>query len=175
VSTLVLGERPPELRALIEKRQALGLDGHDEVWEGTYVVSPMADVAHARVQAQLPVLLGSRAQAAGLVESGPFNLGEQHNVRVPDWGFHRNEPKGLCLPTAAVVVEVVSPDDRSYQKFDFYAEHGVGELFIVDPLVRSVRFFRLDVRSASYAEVGESLLLNVSAAGLAEEINWPAG
>lgn len=44
--TVVLGPRPQELVALIERRQALGLDTYDEVWEGTYHVAP---AAHPRV------------------------------------------------------------------------------------------------------------------------------
>jgi hypothetical protein len=31
--------------------------------------------------------------------------------------------RGVYLPTAAVVIEVVSPDDQTYLKIDFYASH----------------------------------------------------
>ncbi len=44
--TVVLGERPPELEALIDKRRRLGLDGHDEVWDGVYVMAPHAHSDH---------------------------------------------------------------------------------------------------------------------------------
>ena len=42
------------------------------------------------------------------------------------------------MPTAAVVVEVVSPDDETYEKSGFYAAHGVDELIVADPAGRSL-------------------------------------
>jgi hypothetical protein len=36
MTTVVLGDRPPELEALVKRRRKLGLDTHDEVWEGDY-------------------------------------------------------------------------------------------------------------------------------------------
>jgi hypothetical protein len=36
MKTVVLGPRPQALEALIQRRQALGLDIHDEVWDGAY-------------------------------------------------------------------------------------------------------------------------------------------
>jgi Uma2 family endonuclease len=37
------------------------------------------------------------------------------------------------VPTAALVVEIVSPGDESYKKLDFYAAQAVDEVVIVDP------------------------------------------
>jgi hypothetical protein len=42
VRTIVLGPPPPELNALIARRQSLGLDTHDEVWKGEYHMAPAA-------------------------------------------------------------------------------------------------------------------------------------
>ncbi len=42
VTTVVVGERPPELESFLARRCTLGLDGHDEVWEGAYHVAPHA-------------------------------------------------------------------------------------------------------------------------------------
>ena len=39
----------------------------------------------------------------------------------------------MWLPTAALVVEVVSPGDETYDKLQFYACHNVDEVLIVDP------------------------------------------
>lgn len=38
MQTVVLGPQPAEIRALIERRHALGIDLFDEVWEGSYQV-----------------------------------------------------------------------------------------------------------------------------------------
>ena len=34
MSTVVLGQPPAELEALLARRDQLGLDGHDELWQG---------------------------------------------------------------------------------------------------------------------------------------------
>jgi Uma2 family endonuclease len=75
------------------------------------------------------------------------------------------------VPTAAIVVEVVSPDDETYEKLDFYATHHVDELLVADPAARSVRCWRLD--SAGYVEVPGSDLLAVTADEVAQTIAWP--
>jgi Uma2 family endonuclease len=171
MTTVVLGERPAELQEIIERRQRLGQDRFDEVWDGVYHMSPHARASHGSVDDQLGVLLRPFADAAGLDGTTAFNLGEAHNFRVPDHGYHRSFPSALYLPTAAIVVEVVSPDDESYEKFGFYAAHGVEELIYADPQLRSVRIWAL--RDGEYAETGESALLGVTAARLAGDIDWP--
>ncbi len=75
------------------------------------------------------------------------------------------------MPTAALVVEVVSPDDETYEKFGFYAAHGVEEIIVADPHEQSVRCFRRD--GDGYVEADASELLGVRAAELAEAIDWP--
>ncbi|MDQ3680552.1 MAG: Uma2 family endonuclease [Actinomycetota bacterium] len=34
--------------------------------------------------------------------------------------------------------EIISPDDETYEKFGFYADHGVEEIIVADPAARSV-------------------------------------
>lgn len=53
MSTVVLGEPPAELEALLARRRALGLDGHDEVWAGAHHVAPHAHSDHGIVEAEL--------------------------------------------------------------------------------------------------------------------------
>jgi Uma2 family endonuclease len=171
VKTVVLGPRPGELQALIERRKRLGIDLFDEVWEGSYHMAPAAHPAHGYVDNQLAVLLAPYAAAAQLIGTGPFNLGDADDYRVPDGGYHRSLPTTVWAPTAAIVVEVVSPDDETYEKFGFYADHGVDELIIADPDDRSVRGWRLG--TGGYAEVGESELLSIGMDALTELIAWP--
>jgi Putative restriction endonuclease len=172
VRTVVLGPRPPELDALIARRRSLGLDTHDEVWKGEYHVAPTAHSSHGWLDQQLAELLGPLARAAGLGGTGPFNLGEPDDFRVPDRGLHRSRPHAVWIPTAAVVVEIESPDDETWEKLDFFASHGVDELLIVSGATRSVTW--LVLKEGQYEQVEESRLLGPESRVLAERIDWPA-
>lgn len=169
--TVVLGERPPELEALIEKRRRLGQDRHDEVWDGVYVMAPHAHSDHGIVADELKGLIFPRAKSAGLIPGDSFNVGEPKDFRVPDGGYHRSRPGTLYVPTAAIVLEVLSPDDESVTKLGFYAEHGVEEVLIADPQSRTVRCWHLV--DGSYVEQRESTLLDVAMSTLESEIDWP--
>jgi Uma2 family endonuclease len=172
VKTVVLGERPAELEAFLERRRALGQDGYDEVWQGVYHVAPMAHAWHGYLDNLLAERLGPLARAAGLVGTSAFNLGDPDDYRVPDRGYHLALPSEVRIPTAALVVEVISPDDETWTKFDFYARHHVDEICTADPIVRELRWFIL--AGDAYRETDRSQLLGVSVAALAEEIEWPA-
>ena len=84
--TLALGALPGEIERFVERRKALGQDTYDEVWEGTYHVSPAARVTHGYLDDQMARLLGPYADKAGLVGTGAFNLGQPDDYRVPDRG-----------------------------------------------------------------------------------------
>jgi Uma2 family endonuclease len=169
--TVVLGERPPELEAFLARRRALGLDLRDEVWEGVYHVAPYAHSDHGIVQHQLSLVLGARARLHGLVGTSSFNLGTPNDFRVPDGGFHRSRPGLLYVPTAVVVVEVLSPDDETYEKFGFYATCGVEEILVAHPQERRVRCY--DLRQEPAVETPHSRCLEVSMAAVESDVDWP--
>lgn len=172
--TVVMGPRPAELETLIERRRALGQDLFDEVWEGEYHMNPAPCLGHGLVENQLTVLLHHPyARAAGLRGSGPFNLGSEGDYRVPDQGYHRTPLVEVFVPTAAIVAEVVCPDDETYAKFGFYARRGVEELIVADPEQRSVRMWRLVPAVPRYDEVEASGLLSLSASALGAAVDWP--
>lgn len=173
MKTVVLDPLPPEIEQLIERRRRLGLDSYDEMWEGVYHMAPMARFGHGQLQAQILGLLGPLADRAGLLASGPFNLGKPDDFRVPDAGLHRGhpDPDATYLDTAAVVVEIVSPGDETYDKLPFYAAHGVDEMLIVDPANRRVAIFALT--GAQYENARRSGQLNVDVDQLAVAIRWP--
>ncbi len=171
MTTVVLGERPAELEALIQKRRALGLDGHDEVWDGVYVMAPHAHSDHGIVEEELRGALFPRAKAAGLIPGASFNVGEPQDFRVPDGGLHRPGAAGVWLSTAAVVVEVLSPGDESWQKLPFYAEHHVDEVLLVDPAERAVTWLAL--RDGEYEPVQGSGLIELGPTELAGRLDWP--
>lgn len=169
--TVVLGTPPPALAELIEQRRHLGQDIFDEVWDGEYHVAPGPSAEHGRVDDELTALLRPRALAVGLVGTGPFNLGTAGDYRVPDGGLHRGRPTGVYLPTAAVVVEIVSPDDETYDKFGFYAAHSVDELVAADPGRRLVEIWRLT--DGRYSRVERSGVLDIAVEELTGGIDWP--
>jgi Uma2 family endonuclease len=171
MKTVVLGEPPPALTSLIAERQRLGLDTHDEVWNGEYHLAPAPSYEHAHSGAKLARLLGDAADVHGYTVSIEFNLGEPDNFRVPDFGVHRGQPEGLWIPTAAIVVEVRSPDDESYEKFGHYFEHDVDEILIADLVTEAVTWF---VRSDDGFVPGDaSALLKLSSRVVAQTLGWP--
>ena len=171
MTTIVLGPRPPVVEAWLEERRAKGLDGFDEVWEGQYVVSPMARSSHGMLDQQVAVLLDPLARASGLVGSGPVNIGEPDDYRVPDRVWLRSAQVAIYVPTAALVVEIVSPHDRSRQKLGFYAARGVDEVLLVDPGPRSVELYGRE--GDRMVPRDRSALSELDPRDLAARIDWP--
>src|SRR5262245_62107230 len=170
--TVVLGERPAELEALIARRRALGQDRYDEVWNGEYHMSPAAHLWHGVVVNELGAALRELAAPLGLAVGVEFNLGDgEDNFRVPDLGVHRALVDEVWLLTAAMVVEVVSPDDESWLKFDHYAAHGVDEVLIADPRERTLHLFVLV--DGRFESSERSSLLDASVTDLHQAIAWP--
>ncbi len=103
---------------------------------------------------------------------GEFNLGEnEHDFRVPDGGLHRPGASGTWHPTAALVIEIVSPGDESWETLPFYAAHHVDEALIVDPAARSVDW--LGLQEGEYKPIERSGLIEMSVSELAGRIDWP--
>jgi len=171
--TLVLDPVTSGLEELMERRRRSGLDRLDEVWEGVYHMIPAPSGGHARIIHQLAVLLDEPARSAGLVPAmGEFNLGDsEDDFRVPDGGLHREEPTGVWHATAALVVEVVSPGDESWEKLPFYAARDVDEVLIVDPEKQSVDWLGLE--QGTYKPIFRSGLIELAPDELAGRIDWP--
>jgi Uma2 family endonuclease len=82
--------------------------------------------------------------------------GWPHNYRIPDLvllapdRFHVDKNEYFeGGPT--VVVEIRSPDDETYEKFDFYASLNVLEIWVIDRDTRQPEIHRL--RGSGYEEV----------------------
>jgi Uma2 family endonuclease len=173
VPTLVRAPYPVEFEALLDRRRQLGQDLFDEVWEGVYHMNPAPAEQHGDLAQQLAEILGPPARQAGLAPMiSPFNLGEPDNYRVPDGGLRRDRSNRAYLPTAALVVEVASPGDETWEKLDFYAAHHVDELLIVDPEKRHMHWLGLQP-SGEYRPLGRSKLIGLSAGELAAALDWP--
>jgi Uma2 family endonuclease len=173
MATLVLDPYAYELDALKERRRVSGLDRLDEVWEGVLHMVPAPSYEHARIAQQLAEILGPLARDSSLVAAiGEFNLGDSiDDFRVPDGGLHRPGAKGVWLHTAALVVEIVSPDDESWQKLPFFAAHEVDEVLILDPQKRTVDWLGLD--DGEYQPIERSGLIDLGPTQLAGRIDWP--
>ena len=146
--TLIPDPPPAEIEAVLERRRKTGADRHDEVWEGVLHMAPAARSSHGDVQAQVLVLLNGPARRAGLVPILEFNLGGPNDFRVPDGGLRRERGDATYLPTATLVVEIVSPGDETWEKLPFYAKCQVQEVWLVEPKTRLVEVYVL--RDSSY-------------------------
>lgn len=169
--TVVLGPPPAELADLIACRRALGLDTHDETWDGDYHMAPAAHPYHGYLYEEVADLLRPLARRAGLVRTAAFNLGEPGNFRVPDGGLHRALPTTVFVRTAAVVIEIESPDDETWDKLPFYASHQVDEVLIVSAESHAMTWLRLE--GDGYAVAEQSELLGQESRTLGQQINWP--
>lgn len=171
MTTVLLGDPEPAVQSWLERRRALGQDLFDEVWEGVLHVVPAPRLRHGLLDHQVAQRLDPSARRAGLVGSGPANIGLEHDYRVPDHVYHRDPVDAVFVPTAALVVEIVSPRDETYAKLDFYAARGVEELLIVDPERRSVQWYARE--GDRMAPRDRSALLDLSGEELAAAIDWP--
>ena len=170
---LVFDPPPAELEALLERRRRWGADRHDEVWEGVLHVIPLPSVEHERLVIKLCRLLGPHADAAELEITGGIGIGaDKADYRVPDLTLLRAGYKPQWNDTAALVVEIVSPQDKSRDKLPFYAAHDVDEVVIVDPAKRTVDWLaRVGER---YEPTARSGLIDLGPERLAEQLDWLA-
>ena len=171
MSILIVGDEP-EITQWLDRRRELGQDRFDEVWEGVYHVFPNARSEHAQVTGQVLIALEARARAAGLRSAGPFNLGTgPSDFRVPDGGWFTESPNASYVSTAAAVLEVLSLDDETFAKFEFYFARGVREILVAHPTQRWVRCWTRE--REVFVEAEASAVFGVGMAELSTEIAWP--
>lgn len=170
VRTIVVGPRPAELEALIERRRAIGADLYDEVWDGECHMAPGASGAHGWLDAQLAVVLHPLARRAGLFHTGPFNLGDPNDYRVPDRPPPRGTP-GDVEPDRRAGRGDPLPGRRVVGQAAVYATHGVDEVVIVEAEAREVSWLARE--GDSYGEVDHSAVVGVPVAEVVAQITWP--
>ena len=145
----------PAMRmALIRRRRRLGHDHHDEVWDGVYVMSPLADNEHQELVGNLTFCFYASIATPALGKVLPgVNVtdrasGWRKNYRCPDVVVYLNETKAEnkrshWLGGPDFAVEIVSRYDRSREKLDFYAKVGTRELLLVDRHPWALELYRL--------------------------------
>jgi len=162
VRALILGSSSSgPLAEMLERRHSWGADRHDEVWSGVLHLDLLR--THADLAQQLGELLSPPARAAGMtVAMGECNFGEaEHDAHELDGA--------LRLTSAQLVVEIVTPDQDSWEKLSFYAAHHINELVIVDPAERAVHWLVLD-QPGGYQAVERSGLIDLDPFKLADQL-----
>lgn len=130
-------------RELIRDRRERGLDRWDEVWEGTYVIMPLPNNEHQELVGEICRILKEvvRTGSGGRVFPG-CNVSDRgrnwmQNFRCPDVAVYLAENPAVDHGThwqggPDLAIEIVSPDDRSFEKLEFYGSIGTRELLILD-------------------------------------------
>jgi Uma2 family endonuclease len=151
---------------LIAERRATGADRYDEVWDGEYVMSPMANNEHQQLAGVLTAIF---TQIVGVGEGiwcqPGANVSDQEtawttNFRCPDVvvvlpGCHAVNRDTHWFGGPDLVVEIVSEGDASYEKFEFYSKIAVREALIIDRDPWSLEMYRLN-EAGELALVGRS-------------------
>jgi Uma2 family endonuclease len=147
------------------ERKASGADRWDEVWEGTYVMAPLPNDEHQDIQTKLVAILQVAFGWAGLgdvragVNVSDREVGWMHNYRCPDVVAFLKETRAqnrdtFWLGGPDFAVEIVSPNDASRDKLEFYSSVGTRELLIIDRAPWQLELYRLN--GARLSEVGRS-------------------
>ncbi len=133
---------PAMANELLEARRASGADRYDEVWEGVYMMAPMADNEHQRIATELAIAFGAVIdwQDLGRTLAGANvsdrRTGWVENFRVPDVLVLLNNTTAEDCGThwfggPDFAVEIVSPGDRTLEKLDFYSSIKTHELLVI--------------------------------------------
>lgn len=152
MTMMVLDARDEE--RLKAEREASGADRFDEVWEGIYMMAPLANDEHQDLQSQLGAIATSVITWKGL---GDVRTGTNISDRAEGWTFNYRIPDvAVFLNTTAARncgthwvggpdfgVEIVSKYDRSRDKLEFYAKGGSREMLFVDRDPWGLELYRL--------------------------------
>jgi Uma2 family endonuclease len=118
-------------------------DGHDEVWEGLYMMAPLPNDDHQEIQSRSIVML---QEALGWDSPAKVRAGVNVSDRHKDWTSNYRDPDVVVyLPGNPAknygthwqggpdfLIEIISPFDRSREKLAFYAKVGVREVLLID-------------------------------------------
>jgi Uma2 family endonuclease len=163
--TAMIADERLEAR-LIAERQALGHDRYDEVWEGVYFMSPLANNEHQQFASRLAMVL---QEALGFDSDANVYAGVNVSDRSEDWTRNYRVPDvAVVLPGGRAedcgefllggpdfVAEIVSPGDQTLEKIPFYAQAGVRELLVVHRQPWSLELYALANQELTLAARGD--------------------
>lgn len=164
--TALLLDADEEAR-LRRERARTGADRFDEVWEGVYMMAPLANDEHHALAAMLVGIFmhllgfGGLAEVRGGVNISDRIKGWKRNYRCPDVAVFLKGTKArncgaFWFGGPDWAAEIVSLKDKSRDKLWFYAKVGVRELLIIDRKPWRLELYRL--------QDGELRLVDVSTA-----------
>ncbi len=149
----------------IRSRQERGLDARDEVWEGVYVVPPLANNPHQSLVGRLCALffqvfgLDGGAQVFPGANVSDRRKNWEHNYRCPDVVVVLPGGRAVDCGTHWMggpdfLIEVQSPGDETDDKLPFYASLHIRELLVIGRETRELTLYRHD--GTSLVAVGPS-------------------
>lgn len=134
----------------LEERRRLGHDRFDEVWDGVLHVVPSPSTEHQLFESELEAVLRPIALPQGLKVVHNLDLLDRKkgdkNYRQPDLAIvspHDLTGTRGINGHAELVIEILSPNDESYDKLPFYAMCNIPECWIVHPVTRAFEVFVL--------------------------------
>jgi Uma2 family endonuclease len=141
-------------RDLIRKRKSQGLDRYDEVWDGVYVMPPMPNDEHQQLVSRTTSIMEDVIGWPGLGEVRPgVNVSDRvknwkKNYRIPDVAVFLNGGKAINYTTHWVggpdwLAEILSDDDESRKKLEFYETVAVREILLIDRDPWSTELYQL--------------------------------
>jgi Uma2 family endonuclease len=178
MATMILD--PGLAERIIAERAACGGDRFDEVWEGTYMMSPLADNEHQNIQFELAAAINT---AINTKAEFKICCGANVSDRKRDWKLNYRCPDVVVLSPNTKAkdcgaywyggpdfcVEITSPHDRSRDKFEFYAKVGVRELLLIDRRKWTLELYELAdgcLQLAGTAQLNGSSKVQSSVLGL---------
>ena len=153
----------------------------DEVWEGDLVMPPIPNDDHQDLVGGIYVAMREAIQKSkrGLVRPGA-NVSDRHpgwteNYRVPDIVVYLFTNPAINHGThwtggPDFLVEVLSPGEKAYAKFDFYAKTRTREILLVFRYPWRLELHRLDgdsFRMVGRNELNDDVVLTSEALPLA--------
>jgi Uma2 family endonuclease len=153
MATLVMDPHIEE--ELLERRRACRGDRFDEVWDGVYVMAPLANLEHQKLMINLGSAFVNAFAAQPEVHVFPgVNVsdrkkGWEKNFRCPDVAVVLPGSRAVDCDTfyfggPDFCVEIISDYDRSREKFEFYSRVGVRELLLIDRNPWRLELYRLE-------------------------------
>jgi hypothetical protein len=141
------------IREFIQERHERGIDHDDEVWEGVYIVPPIATNLHQSLVLAFSVtlynaiVLEARGQVFPGANVSDRRVGWKRKFRGPDIVVALGGSRAIDCSTHWMggpdfLIEVKTPGDQTEEKILFYGEIGVQELLIVHRDTRELRLYR---------------------------------
>jgi Uma2 family endonuclease len=145
---------PAAAERLLAERRRLGQDRKDEVWNGTYIMSPDPTFSHNLIAFELCSIFSQTQKSRGAKAYPGGNVSDrakswEQNFRCPDVIvlFPNNQAKNLDTVLVGgpdFAVEILSPHDRAREKLPFYGKIKTRECLYIDREQECVELYCLN-------------------------------